>query len=110
MDLQLADKRAVVTGASRGIGLAVARSLIAEGAAVALVARDQARLDAAVRQVRARGQSSGLVITVVCDTGDDDSVAAMADRVRAELGGADILLTLPALKDGDSSFITPPPA
>jgi short-subunit dehydrogenase len=66
----------VVTGASRGIGLAVARSLIAEGAAVALVARDQARLDAAAKQVHAGGQHGGSVTTVVCDTGDDDSVAA----------------------------------
>jgi NAD(P)-dependent dehydrogenase (short-subunit alcohol dehydrogenase family) len=96
MDLQLADKRAVVTGASRGIGLAVARSLIAEGAAVALVARDQERLDSAARQVRPDGQNGGRVITVVCDTGYDDSVAAMADRVRAELGGADILVNCAA--------------
>jgi NAD(P)-dependent dehydrogenase (short-subunit alcohol dehydrogenase family) len=40
VDLKLSGKRAVVTGASRGIGLAVARALVAEGAAVALVARD----------------------------------------------------------------------
>ena len=96
MDLQLADKRAVVTGASRGIGLAVAGSLIAEGAAVALVARDQARLDAAARQVQAGAQSGGKVTTVVCDTGDDDSVAAMVDRVRAEIGGADMLINCAA--------------
>jgi len=96
MDLQLADKRAVVTGASRGIGLAVARSLIAEGAAVVLVARDQARLDAAARQVNPGGQRGGTATTVACDTGDDDSVAAMADRVRAELGGADILVNCAA--------------
>jgi NAD(P)-dependent dehydrogenase (short-subunit alcohol dehydrogenase family) len=96
MDLQLADKRAVVTGASRGIGLAVARSLIAEGAAVALVSRDQDRLEAAVRQVHSGGQSGGTATAVVCDTCDDDSVAAMADRVRVELGGADILVNCAA--------------
>ena len=40
MDLQLTGKRAVITGGSRGIGLAVARALVGEGADVALVARD----------------------------------------------------------------------
>lgn len=47
MDLELTGKRAVVTGGNRGIGLAVARALVAEGCDVALVARDKAALDAA---------------------------------------------------------------
>ena len=55
VDLQLAGKRAVITGGSRGIGLAVARVLVAEGADVALVARDQLRLqDAAAVLGRSR--------------------------------------------------------
>jgi NAD(P)-dependent dehydrogenase (short-subunit alcohol dehydrogenase family) len=96
VDLQLTGKRAVVTGASRGIGLAVARSLAAEGAAVALVARDQARLEAAAVQIGGHGQRGVAVATIVCDTGDDASVAAMADRVRSELGGAEILVNCAA--------------
>ena len=86
MDLQLADKRAVVTGASRGIGLAVAHALYAEGAQVALVARDEAALRAAAAALGERAS------VVVCDTGDDAAVAAMAATVTARLGGVDILV------------------
>ncbi len=86
MDLQLADRRAVVTGASRGIGLAIARGLHAEGARVALVARDEDALRAVVAEL---GERATLA---VCDTGEDASVAAMARRVTDELGGVDILV------------------
>src|ERR1700753_4519988 len=88
MDLELTGKRAVVTGASRGIGLAVARSLAAEGCDVALVARDKAALDAARESVAAA--SGRKVLALPCDTGDDESVAAMAAAVADGLGGGGI--------------------
>jgi NAD(P)-dependent dehydrogenase (short-subunit alcohol dehydrogenase family) len=56
MDLQLTGKRAIVTGASRGIGYAVAAALAAEGAELVLVARDQAALDAAAGRLDAVAQ------------------------------------------------------
>lgn len=86
MDLQLSDKRAVVTGASRGIGLAVARTLVGEGARVALVARDEVALR------RAAAELGDGAVTAVCDTGRDDDVTAMAEQVTAELGGVDVLV------------------
>src|SRR3954464_13251506 len=55
VDLQLRGKRAIVTGGSPGIGLAVAHRLAGEGAAVALVARDPARLAEAAEEVRVHG-------------------------------------------------------
>lgn len=75
MDLELTSKRAIVTGGSRGIGLAVARALAAEGCDVALVARDKTVLEAAREAVSAA--SGRRVIAVSCDTGDDQSVRDM---------------------------------
>ncbi|HET9103974.1 MAG TPA: SDR family oxidoreductase [Solirubrobacteraceae bacterium] len=90
MDLELTGRRAVITGGSRGIGLSCARVLAAEGVDLALVARDPEALDTAAGEVDTLGP--GRVITVPTDTGDADSVLAMAKTVRAELGGADILI------------------
>jgi NAD(P)-dependent dehydrogenase (short-subunit alcohol dehydrogenase family) len=63
MDLQLTGKSALVTGATAGIGLEIARALAAEGARVIITGRDGAKLDAAVAAIRATGKSdvSGLL-------------------------------------------------
>ena len=63
-----------MTGGSRGIGLAVAKALAAEGADVALLARDKAALEAARETVAAA--SGRQVLAVSADTGDDESVRA----------------------------------
>jgi NAD(P)-dependent dehydrogenase (short-subunit alcohol dehydrogenase family) len=96
MDLKLNDKRAVVTGASRGIGLAVARALVAEGADVALIARGSERLERAAAELRGSASPAPRVLPVVCDTGSDEAVAAMAQTVISELGGVDILVNCAA--------------
>jgi NAD(P)-dependent dehydrogenase (short-subunit alcohol dehydrogenase family) len=93
MDLQLAGKRAIVTGGSRGIGLAVARALAAEGCDVALVARDKSALEAAREEVARLGRT---VLAVSADTGDDESVRAMVASVAGGLGGVDILVNAAA--------------
>ncbi|MGW0103405.1 SDR family NAD(P)-dependent oxidoreductase, partial [Nocardia sp. NPDC003354] len=90
MDLQLAGRRAVITGGSRGIGFAVGEALAAEGAAVALVARSAQ--DVEERAALLRSKTGAEVIGVAADTGDDASVARMAEAVTERLGGVDILV------------------
>jgi len=80
MDLQLTGKRAVVTGGSRGIGYAIAGALAAEGADVALLARDAARLDAAAKELAA--EHDRRVLAVPADTTDDAAVRAPASTSR----------------------------
>ncbi|NEK59435.1 SDR family oxidoreductase [Geodermatophilus sabuli] len=93
MDLELTGRRAIVTGASRGIGLAVAHGLAAEGAHVALVARDPEVLSRAADAVRRHGTT---VLPVPADTRDDGAVRGMVARVVAELGGVDVLVNAAA--------------
>jgi NAD(P)-dependent dehydrogenase (short-subunit alcohol dehydrogenase family) len=97
MDLQLAGKRAVVTGASRGIGLAVAGTLAAEGVNVVMVARQQEALQAAAARI---GGHQRRALAVVADTTDDAAVRAMMETAVAELGGVDILVNCAARPAG----------
>lgn len=97
MDLELKGKRALVTGASAGIGLAITRALATEDADVAMVARTPDRLQDAAAQVAA--ESTGKVLSIIADIGDDDSVAAMAQTAIDELGGIDILVNCAARRE-----------
>jgi 3-oxoacyl-[acyl-carrier protein] reductase len=62
MDLGLSGRACIVTGASRGIGLAIARRLSVEGARVLLVARDRARLEEAAEECRSAGEPAGAAV------------------------------------------------
>ncbi len=86
MDLHLDGAKAVVTGASRGLGLAIADTLAAEGAAVALLARGEDGLSSAAAQV---GRHGGRVVTRAVDVTDHAALAAAVDSVAGELGGLD---------------------
>lgn len=90
MDLGLKNKVAVITGGSVGIGLAVAKGFAAEGAYVAITARNSERLEAARAEITNAGASR--VIAVSCDLATAEGVATVVAAVEREFGGADILL------------------
>ncbi|WP_420452278.1 SDR family NAD(P)-dependent oxidoreductase [Ilumatobacter sp.] len=86
MDLGLTGKKAIVTGATKGIGRAVAETLLAEGASVAICARTQDDVDAAVEEMSSAGTVTGAVV----DAADGDALTAWVGSVADELGGLDV--------------------
>jgi 3-oxoacyl-[acyl-carrier protein] reductase len=93
---ELAGKVAIVTGAGRNIGRAIARQLAAAGAAVVVNARsNQAEADSVVREIEAAG---GKAIAVLADVGDAAAVEAMAQAALKRFGRIDILVNNAALR------------
>ena len=100
MDLQLAGRRARVTGGSRGIGKAAAAALLAEGAEVLIAARDPGRLSHAAAEL---GRNAGRTVAAAeVDTGDDDSVRQLVATAGELLGGVDILVNCAARPAGQA--------
>jgi len=86
MDLGISGRIALVCGATRGIGRAVAQELIAEGVRVAITARDSARTAAVAAEI---GAAAGYG----WDSADLDAAPALIESVTAEIGPIDILIT-----------------
>src|SRR5882762_9042007 len=84
----LANKVAVVTGGSRGIGAATARALAANGTKVAVNGRDATAIDAIVTEIQEKG---GRAIGVAADCTDFSAVEHLRQRVEDELGPVDLL-------------------
>jgi NADP-dependent 3-hydroxy acid dehydrogenase YdfG len=91
MSFALEGKVALVTGAGRGIGRAIALAFAAEGAAVALVARSRADLAGLAGEVRERGGPR--VLAVPTDVTQDAAVETLVEHVAGELGRIDVLVT-----------------
>ena len=85
----LAGRVAVITGASRGIGAAIARCYAGMGAAVVLSSRKQAALDEVAASIRADG---GSALAVAAHTGDMNAVSTLAQQAVSAFGGIDILV------------------
>ncbi|MCA1834418.1 MAG: SDR family NAD(P)-dependent oxidoreductase [Actinomycetota bacterium] len=96
----LEGKRALVTGASRGIGAAIAIAFAEAGADVAVSARSESDLDEVAGKARATGHKA---VVAPCDVTQRDQVYATVDRAVKELGGIDILVN----NAGGSRFMAP---
>ncbi len=96
----LEGKVAIVTGASRGIGRALALGYAEAGADVAVAARHQADLDAVAAEIRSRGRRS---LAVPTDVTDRSQIETLIDRTVEELGPLDILVN----NAGGTRFMTP---
>ncbi|CAM3970214.1 SDR family oxidoreductase [Rahnella bruchi] len=86
---RLNEKVAIVTGASRGIGRAIAMLLASEGAKVAVVSRTASEVEKVVGSINAAG---GSALAVVCDMSIDDQIKAAVEQTVKTFGGVDILV------------------
>jgi 3-oxoacyl-[acyl-carrier protein] reductase len=93
MDLGIRGKSAVVTGATRGIGRAIALRLAEEGAGIAICARGELALREVETELRTR---SAPVYAAVCDVGDANALDRFLDAAYASLGQLDILVNNPS--------------
>jgi 3-oxoacyl-[acyl-carrier protein] reductase len=92
MDLHLTDKIAIVTGSSRGLGLAAARVLAAEGCRVCVCARGSEQLASAALEVEAVARRPNMIIAVQADVSTADGIALVVERTVESFGGLDILV------------------
>jgi 3-oxoacyl-[acyl-carrier protein] reductase len=91
MDLQLKDKRALITGSSRGLGYAAALVLAQEGCRVAINSRDEAKVSAAAKIIGA--ETGTQVIGLAGDVADPDVPERLVGETARAFGGLDILIT-----------------
>lgn len=100
MDLGLHDKVAIVTGSSRGLGLACATALVEEGCRVTICARGEDRLAETAAGLRAIAGADGRVLAVRADLAAEHGVADVVTRTVEAFGGLDILVNNVGLAGG----------
>ena len=100
MDLGLLGKVAIVTGSSRGLGLASARALVAEGCHVCISARGEETLSQAALELAAASTGSAEVLAVRADLATEDGMRSVVDATVSRFGGVDVLVNNVALARG----------
>jgi 3-oxoacyl-[acyl-carrier protein] reductase len=92
MDLELNGKVAIVTGSSKGLGLATAAALVQEGCRVAICARGEGRLQEAAGELRLMAAHDGHVLPVVADLATAEGIERVIGQTVETFGGLDILV------------------
>jgi 3-oxoacyl-[acyl-carrier protein] reductase len=105
MDLGLAGKVAIVTGASRGLGFASARALLAEGARVVICGRTRAPLDQAAQDLVASGNPD--MLAVQADVSRETDLQRLVGETVERFGGIDVLVNNVGLGKGGGLMDTP---
>ncbi|MEM9460568.1 MAG: SDR family oxidoreductase [Myxococcota bacterium] len=101
LSISLKDKVALVTGGGRGIGRDITRCLAQAGAKVVIASRKQEALDQAASELSALPSiGPGRVVPIACHVGKEDKLAALVDRVEAEVGPVDVLVNNAATNIG----------
>lgn len=98
MDLQLAGKKAIITGGSRGIGKAVARQLALEGVDCTICSRNDSSLKETARELSE--ETGRKIYPIVADIGDPDSIQSLVEQAAEAMGGIDILVNNAARVSG----------
>jgi 3-oxoacyl-[acyl-carrier protein] reductase len=102
MDLELAGKVAIVTGSTRGLGLAIARALLLEGCSVTICARGEGRLGEARGELKDLSGGDERLLAVRADLATDQGVADVVLRTVEAFGGLDILVNNVGLARGST--------
>jgi 3-oxoacyl-[acyl-carrier protein] reductase len=106
MDLGLHGKVAIVTGSSRGLGLASARALVAEGCHVCISARGDEALSAAALSLASSSTGGAEILAVAADLSTDAGVASVVEATITRFGGVDVLVNNVALARGGDLLAT----
>ena len=96
--MAIVGENAIVTGASQGIGRAIAKGLIEEGLNVALVARNEANLKSLAEETK---DAPGKAVVIPCDVSVSENVTEMVRRAREELGDIHILVNSAGVLDNE---------
>jgi 3-oxoacyl-[acyl-carrier protein] reductase len=107
MDLQLTGKVAIITGSSKGLGLASARALHAEGAHVVICARGRQALDEAASSLATGSGAADRVLAVAADVSTPEGAARIVDETIARFGRIDILVNNVGKAGGGDIVSTP---
>ena len=91
MDIRLDGRSAIVTGGSKGLGLAIAEEYFASGANVAILARDQGALNDAKAAIQAKG-GKGKILAISCDVSKAGPIQAACEQANREFGKVDIFV------------------